>query len=411
MLLLLTYLGEINTVASVDVDGDGNYEAFVGTSTGLYLFEDGPSSSPRKVDGISVPVLHISYYDDGRLLLTLDDMFTPLVLMSSDTREFKSLKVTGKYSKAFALNGRIYVLSESGLFVLDGDSLAMVLDGARDVTVCGAGGHRRVFSTSDNLTLVVGADGVDTLNLGSSFVICGDTAVYTEFGAITFKGRRPVITFKNFAYEPHTTVDGISLKVRNGMLSVNGVIRGESRVASFYAYEGRLYLLYGRANVNFLPLYKPFVRASFPFTMKMGIREVNVLDLNLMNSVSVGIMPVSPGEYAVKVGEKTVNLQINRPGEYDLSSHLSGTSPVSLSYTSDGVEIYINLQQPAYVDVTIVNFTGKVVKHLFSGYRRGSFKLTWEGTLNGGRVARRGVYFVQVKINGRTYNKRFVWLR
>ncbi len=410
MLLLFAFIGEINSIATVDIDGDGNYEAFLGTSKGLYLLKGEPSAPPKRVEGVSSPVLHISYYDDDHLLLTLDDIFTPITVMSYDGKEFRSLKVTGRYSKAYALNGTVYLLSESGLFYLKNDSLHLILDGARDATVCGVGGERRLFASSDALVVVVGPEGTDTIGVGSSYVICGDTAVYTEFGSILIGGDKPTPSFRDFAYEPHTRIDGLELKLRSGMLSVNGGIRGESKAVAFYPYNGRLYLLYGKYHLMASPLYLPYIRSTLPFVLEVGKRSVLVADLNLINSTSVGVLPVSPGEYRVSAGGKEITLQINHPGEYDLSSHLSG-SPISVSYTSNGVEIYVELQRPSYVDVVIVSFTGKVVKHLFSGYRRGSFKLVWEGDLSGGKVARRGVYFVRVRINGRTYNRRFVWLR
>ncbi len=411
MLLLFAFIGEINSIATVDVDGDGNYEAFVGTSEGLYLYRNGPESPPKKVEGISSPVLHISYYDDRHLLVTLDDIFTPVMVVSYDGSEFKTLKVTGRYSKAYVLNGKVFLLSESGLFVLSGDTLSLALEGARDVTVCGVGGERKIYASSDTRTVVVGGGRADTLKFGSSFVMCGDTAVYTEYGAITVRNGVPMPEFKDFAYEPHTSVDGLTLKVRNGMLSVNGSIRGESNVAAFYPRNGRLYLLYGRYSLRMHPLYRPFVWADFPFLIKVGKVPVRVLDLNLMNSTSVGVLPVSPGEYSVKAEGREIRLQILHPEGYNLSSHLSEASPVSVSYVPEGVEIYVSLDRPAFVEVVILGFTGKVVRHLFSGYRRGSFKVVWDGELDGGRMARRGVYFVKVKVGGRTYNRRFVWLK
>ncbi|GEM_PF-884893 len=411
MVLLFAFIGEINSIATVDVDGDGNYEAFVGTSRGLYLYEDGPEAPPKKVEGINSSVLHISYYDDRSLLVTTNDLFTPVVVVSYDGLDFKTIKVTGRYSKAYALNGTVFLLSESGLFVLKNDTLSLVLEGARDVTVCGVGGERRIYASSDTRTVIVGPERTDTLNLGSSFVMCGDTAVYTEYGSITVRGGVPVPEFKDFAYEPHTTVDGLTLKLRNGMLSINGSIRGESNAAAFYPREGNLYLLYGRYSLRAYPLYRPFVWADFPFLIEVGKVPVRVVDLNLMNSTSIGVLPVSPGEYVVRAEGKEMRLQILHPEGYDLSSHLSEASPVSVSYVPGGVEIYVSLDKPSFVDVVILGFTGKVVKHLFSGYRRGAFKLVWDGELDGGRMARRGVYFVRVKVGGRTYNKRFVWLK
>ncbi|NPA80089.1 MAG: hypothetical protein GXO29_03445 [Thermotogae bacterium] len=410
--LLLLNVGEINTLATVDIDGDGNSEIFLGTSEGLFLLRDGPFSTPEKVEGIYSPVLHISYYDDRNLLLTLDNFASPLVIVSTDLLSMESPNLTGRYTKAYRFNDALYLLSESGLFILEGDTLSLLLPQARDVTVCGVGGERRLFASSDRMTMTVGPAGVvDTLNLGSSFVVCGDTAVFTEYGSLILNGGRLEPRFMDFAYEPHTTVDGVSLKLRGNLLSVNGSPRGESRSVAFAAHRGHLYLIYGRFSLHAHPIYRPFLTSTLPFILKMGNRSTRIHDLYLLNSLVVGLIPVSPGEYVVEMAGKSFKLQVSKAERYDLTAHMMGDDPVSVSYQPGRVEIYVKLDTPSFVDVSIVSFTGKVVRHLYSGTKASSFKLYWDGSVAGGKRARRGVYFVRVKINGRLYNKRFIWLR
>ncbi|NPB03342.1 MAG: hypothetical protein GXO39_02870 [Thermotogae bacterium] len=409
--LLLLDLGRINTLASVDIDGDRNFEIYVGTDRGLYLLKDGPNSTPRKVDGILSEVLHISYYDENHLLLTLNDMAFPVVIMSNDAMDFKPLRITGRYHKAYKLGGSIFLLSETGLFVLKDDSLNLILDKAKDMTVCGIGGIRRLFASSDAVTLIVSQRRTDTLDLGSSFVVCGDTAVFAEYGAVTYMGGHPSVVYTDKGYDPHTSLDGLRLKLKGDMLSINGSFRGESRVFAIAAYNGRLYLVYGLRKLHAYPLYRPFLYANFPFVLRIGDKDVLVQDLNLINSVIVGLIPVSPGEYIVTYGQKRLSVQVNQMEGYDLSSYFLEEDPVVVSYLPSGVEIYVQLEKPSHVEVSVVGFTGKVLKHLYGGFKHHSFKLYWDGTVAGGGKAKRGVYFVRVKINGRTYNKRFVWLR
>ncbi len=401
-------IGEINAIASVDANGDGESEIFLGTSKGLYRM--GKGSRPEEVKSVKAPVLHISTHSEGHLLLTLEDLVSPVVVFNVHTWEVEQKEITGDYSKAYAFNGGIYLLSREGMFVLRDGNLSLVLEGARDLTVCGVGGEERLLAVSDVSTLIISPEAVDTLSFGSSFVVCGDERVYTEYGAISFGGGKPHVDFKS-SYYPRTVVADVELKIANEVLYINGVAHGESRAVGLAAFNNSLFAVYGRRNLNLFPINRPFIKFSSPYILKSGSSSVYVTALNLMNSTVEGVFPVKEGSYTVIYGGREFTLQISGTDGYDLAGYILSEKPISVSYRGDGVEIYVKLDRPSRVEVEILNFTGKVVRTVYSGFRRGAFKVFWDGRTSDGKVAHRGVYFVRVRINGIFYSERFIWLR
>ncbi len=391
MLFLISL--EINAVATVDVDGDGNTEVFVGTDEGLLIYPDITSSEYKKSD-ITSPVKHISYDPENlRLILTLDDPSAPIVFLRVSTLKDSVLPLTGEYKKAYMLRGKLYLLSNIGLFEYHNDSLRLILEGIKDITVCGIGGSKSLFALGEDRIYIFGERNLWIKGEGE-YLICGDTLVYTLSGYI-----KPNNNGFRFIEDNNN-----SLSLFNTQMKNNNFI-------SLATYMNRLYVIYGKNGINRTPLSTPYITYSHPFLIRMGDIETFVSDMNLYHGVSYGMFPIDIGTYEVSNGLKSVEININEYGSYDISQAFLGDEILNIDYGRGVAEIYVNINKPSKVELYIINITGNRVKTLYKGFKNSSFKISWSGYDDNGFEVKNGVYFVKCIINGRTYVKRMVWLK
>ncbi|MEO0147269.1 MAG: T9SS type A sorting domain-containing protein [candidate division WOR-3 bacterium] len=391
MLLLLSL--SINSVASIDMDGDGDSEIFVGTDSGLLIYDNLLVGNPIGTP-IKSKVEHISYNPEGfSLVITTDDPSNPIILLKLPSLKDSSLPITGRYKKTFYFNGSYYLLSDAGLFKYHNDSITLFMEGVKDITICGLGGRRSMFVLLDNRITVIGDKG-GVLKGGGDYIFCGDTTVITSKGYITFNGK---------GYEFFEGGESIGKAFSLSTQSNNFI--------SLAVYMDRVYVIFGRNKINSQVLNKPFFSYSHPFILHFNNTSLFAADLNLYNSVSFGILPVNTGSYRVEFNDQEVEVIVSDYGNYRIRDIFSGDEVLTVSYGRGNVEIMLNISEPSRVEVYIISLTGKVLKTLYKGFKNKSFKVYWDGYTDQGMEVKSGVYFVKVLINGRTFVKRVVWLK
>ncbi|MFH1335515.1 MAG: T9SS type A sorting domain-containing protein, partial [Candidatus Zixiibacteriota bacterium] len=75
-------------------------------------------------------------------------------------------------------------------------------------------------------------------------------------------------------------------------------------------------------------------------------------------------------------------------------------------------EIEYNLTKPAQVNLTIYNLLGQKVRTLVNERQpAGSYKITWGGKSEQGKISSSGIYFYRLEVNGVPQTKRMVLLK
>ncbi len=391
MLVLLSF--SINSVASIDIDGDGDSEIFVGTDSGLFMYDNLISENPISTP-IKSKVKHISYNPEGfNLIITTDNPSNPITILKLPSLKDSSLPITGNYKKVFYFKGSYYLLSDVGLFKYYNDSITLFMEGVKDITICGLNGRRSMFILSDDRITILG-DREFVLKGGGDYIICGDTTVITSKGYITFNGK---------GYE---FFEGGESKGKVFSLSTQS-----NNFISLAIYMDRVYVIFGKDKINRQPLNKPFFSYSHPFILHFNGISLFAADLNLYNAVSFGILPVNTGSYLVEFNNQEVEVLVSDYGNYRIRDIFSDDGALTVSYGRGNVEIMLNISEPSRVEVYIISLTGKVLKTLYKGFKNKSFKIYWDGYTDQGIEVKNGVYFVKALINGRVFVKRVVWLK
>ena len=94
-----------------------------------------------------------------------------------------------------------------------------------------------------------------------------------------------------------------------------------------------------------------------------------------------------------------------KPSEFDLNQNYPNPfNPTTV--------IEYTLQKKAQVNLTIYNLLGQKVKALVGEHQSaGSYKITWDGKNEQGKISSSGIYFYRLEVNGVPQTKRMVLLK
>ena len=114
-----------------------------------------------------------------------------------------------------------------------------------------------------------------------------------------------------------------------------------------------------------------------------------------------------------------LNAMLQESDDDDLGLAAAGASSLTTVGTSGGNDplsggsrMRWSLEQSARVELSILDVTGRIVRHLVSGvYSAGTHDFSWDGRDDDGRSMRAGAYFVAGTIGGERASQRFFVLR